>query len=169
MIEPELLCHPNIPKPLHGLSPRTTLGKDWWDKTRQKAYKERDYTCFACGVKKHEADFHHWLEAHEDYQINYKTGEVKLNRIVALCHCCHSFIHSGLLRVKTRKGEISEKKYSFIVKRGKEILRKAGLFAWDGNVKGGIADWGEWHLLLEGKKFYSKFKDFNEWREFYRR
>tara|TARA_R110000850_G_scaffold53786_1_gene128624 strand:+ start:60 stop:326 length:267 start_codon:yes stop_codon:yes gene_type:complete len=30
-----------------------------------------------------------------------------------------------------------------------------------------IADWDEWHLVLEGEKYYSKFKNYEEWEEFY--
>ena len=167
-LEPELLCHPNIPKPLHGVSPRTMLGKDWWDEKRQEAYAERDYHCYACGVHKKDAEHHKWLEAHEDYDINYKTGEVKLKRIVALCHSCHSYIHSGLLNIRLKKGEISPEKHKHILTRGDNILEKADLSPWNPDC-GEFAEWGKWHLLIDGKKYYSKFKDFNEWLNHYGR
>ena len=167
-IEPELLTHPNIPKPLHGVNPRTIMGKEWWDKNRRIVYAERDFHCFACGGHKKEDKFHNWLECHEDYNINYKTGEVTLKRLVALCHCCHSFLHSGLLEMRLRKGDISDSDYDYIVKRGKKILKKAGLKQWTGEDVEDFADWGKWRLIIEDKEFYSKFKNYSEWEAHYR-
>lgn len=167
--EPRLLTHPNIPKPLHGVSPRTMLGKEWWDKTRREAYAKNNYHCYACGINSKDSKYHQWLEAHEDYDINYKTGEVKLKRIVALCHCCHSFIHSGLLEKKYDSGEIDYSRYSYILDRGRGILKKAGLDQWDGSFVTDFAEWGKWHLNIDGKKYFSKFKNIDEWRRFYAR
>ena len=28
--------------------------------------------------------------------------------------------------------------------------------------------WSEWHLVLDGEKHYSKFKDFEDWKNFYK-
>ena len=104
MLSPELLTHPNIPKPLHGITPRDILGKAWWDQQRQIAYRERHYHCWACGVHKSQAAYYQWLEGHESYDIDYVHGIVTLREIVALCHACHSFIHiKPLPKVVVRK------------------------------------------------------------------
>ena len=75
---PKYLTHPNIPKPLHGMNPRSILGKEWWDIKRREAYATHNYCCWACGIPKSKAKYHNWLEGHETYQINYKIGEAKL-------------------------------------------------------------------------------------------
>ena len=46
-LKPEILIHPHIPKPLHGISPRSIMGKDWWDRERQRVYKSTNFHCAA--------------------------------------------------------------------------------------------------------------------------
>jgi len=185
---PEYLTHPNIPKPLHGVNPRSIKGKEWWDGKRRIAYSTYDYRCWACGVRKWDADYHQWLEAHESYDINYSTGEVKLIEIIALCHSCHNFIHSGRMMVLLQKGEMEREKVYDIVLRGRYILHKNNLkpywvtdYLWlilndredefvlpeDAN-EDNDASWSEWHLVLDGEKHYSPYKNIEEWKEAYR-
>ena len=163
--DPIYLTHPNIPKPLHGQNPRTILGQAWWDKRRKIAYAENNYCCWACGISKYNAKYHHWLEGHESYLIDYKRGEARLEKIIALCHSCHNFIHSGRLEMITMKGECSEEKYSDIMNHGYSILRVAGLHTIELDSK--IAKWDKWHLVIEGNKYYSKFKDIEDWADYY--
>ena len=187
MINPKLLTHPNIPKPLHGTAPRTIFGKEWWDKKRHAAYRESNYHCMACGQHKSQDRFHNWLEAHEDYDIDYKTGKVKLNRIFALCHSCHNFIHSGRLGAMYSKGEITEDKALYILKRGFHILKQNNLepFWGTADVFADITrrydlderihqlktkqhveiqqDWSKWHIEIDGVNHYGKFKSSREW------
>lgn len=139
--DPKLLTHPNIPKPMHGLNPRTVMGKDWWDKVRKEAYAKYDNHCYACGRHKSQDEYHDWLEAHEDYKINYKTGEVKLVNIVALCHSCHNFIHSGRLNILNKNGEVSDDKFTHIMKRGFGILKFNNLEPFYGTAE----IWAEMH------------------------
>ena len=40
------------------------------------------------------------IEAHERWSFDYKNKIQKLERIVALCHRCHTATHLGLARVK---------------------------------------------------------------------
>lgn len=97
---PELLLHPTIPPPLHGLAPREVLGRSWWDVVRREAYEKYDDHCHACGTHISKALYHRTsspskfksLEAHEAYNIDYDTCTVNLEEIVALCHCCHNYI-----------------------------------------------------------------------------
>ena len=192
IIKPELLTHPNIPKPLHGTNPRSILGKEWWDKTRKEVYAKNDYHCMACGCHKSEDRFHNWLEAHESYDINYKTGKVKLNEIVALCHTCHNFIHSGRLQAMTASGETSIDKALYILKRGFAVLKANNLEPFWGTayvfmemasrpelddrvyelkMKQDVeieTDWSKWHIEIDGVNHYGKFKSIKDWAASYR-
>lgn len=51
MLEPVVLTHQNIPKPLHGLNPRTIKGQQWWDVAGKLA--DEGY-CIACGIAKYD-------------------------------------------------------------------------------------------------------------------
>ncbi len=185
-LRPEILTHPNIPKPLHGMNPRTILGKEWWDKTRQEAYASTNYHCCACGVHKSEAKKHKWLEAHEYWDINYMTGICEVKDIVPLCHYCHNFIHSGRLSMIAGESK-SIKEVKDILKHGFKILKENNLecfrttqrLAKQLNVgRDGVKayklkinndlKWSDFVLILEGKEYRSKFANMQEWLNFYK-
>lgn len=192
-MRPELLTSPQIPKPLHGVNPRSIFGRSWWDEKRKKAYNTFNNHCWACGTHKDESLYRQYLEAHEDYDINWKTGKVKLKEIVALCHSCHNFIHSGRLLAIYRAGEVAKDYVECILRHGFSICRWGevtpfiGAYVTEGIIKGMstdeawaygrnkggweppeyIASWENWHLVLENEKYYSKFKDINEWQEYH--
>lgn len=164
-LRPEILLHPNIPKPLHGTSPRTILGDDWWDAQRKQAYANSGNRCVACGVHKSEAKYHKWVEAHELYDINYKKGLMTFREIVALCHSCHCYIHSGRMAMMVQEGTMEESMMNDIIRHGNRILKAAGLkhpsdpqFA---------ADWEDWRLVLYGKKYKGKFDTYYDWYDHY--
>ena len=188
---PELLCCPNIPKPLHGLNPRTVLGKEWWDVKRQEAYASTDYCCAACGVPKALALKHQWLEAHEVYDIDYAKGKAVLREIVPLCHYCHSFIHSGRLGMLVSSGKLSKSEAKKILKRGFCVLRKTKFdanytamhlysalhpelnldwkvdsFRRKQEPRKIQQDWSKWHLQINGKNYFSKFKSEEDWENY---
>src|SRR5581483_565988 len=125
--EPKLLLHPNIPKPLHGLNPRTIMGQAWWDEQRQRAYATHKYRCWACGVHKMNAEIKPQLEAHENYEIDYAKGRMKIIEIVALCPMCHAFIHNGRVQALTLNGEMEYVNAWRILHHGFNVLKKAGL------------------------------------------
>lgn len=181
ILKPEILTHPNIPKPLHGLNPRVLKGKDWWDVTRKLAYASTNYHCISCGVHKSEAKYHQWLEGHEFHVIDYEKGTAEVKEIVPLCHSCHNFIHSGLHSMNYSNGKIGLDRYIDILQHGCDILFKNNLKGFGYTIRKAIevgcinipeadtsgvkmAEWPEWHLILEGEKYYSKFKSFEEWR-----
>ena len=122
MLKPELLQHPNIPKPLHGLAPRVIKGQAWWDQTRKSVYHRQDYKCLACGTPKSEAWPNRWLECHEHYRIDYSARTMEITEMVALCPACHKFIHSGLLQVMMARGEMTTACTMRILSHGFKIL-----------------------------------------------
>jgi hypothetical protein len=176
---PELLTHPNIPKPLHGLNPRTLLGQAWWDEQRQAAYAKNNYCCWACGVSKTAAREVQHLEGHEAYDIDYRAGTTRLVEVVALCHYCHNFIHCGRLRSLAEKGEVSWRKFQDVMTHGLAVLEAANLEPhWHAKAvldpeycpppqPNGIAPWSAWRLILEGQEFRSLFKSYEEWKAHY--
>jgi hypothetical protein len=178
---PHLLQHPNLPKPMHGQNPRSILGKQWWDDHRFPAYAERDFHCWACGVHKSEAAVHQWLEGHEEYKIDYAAGRMEFVRVVALCHFCHNFIHSGRLYMLWYNDEIDRKRFKAIITHGFDVLRDAGLLPWSGTIEtvllmaeeagwGGFGGWQKHHMLklleqaksMEGPE--GTFAAWGDWR-----
>lgn len=186
-INPEILLHPNIPKPLHGLNPRTVKGQDWWDSQRLKAYKSRDYHCWACGIHKSEAMYHQWLEAHETYEYDYPKGLATVKEIVALCHCCHNFIHNGKAEMEFMSGKIDTERLTYIMQHGTNLLSKnklpMNIFAFSvikrNNLRisnipaylqqtsNTITNWEDWRLDIDGELFKPKFKNYEEWKKYY--
>jgi len=173
-LRPDLLLHPNIPMPLHGLNPRTLKGREWWDAKRQAAYAKNNYCCWACGVHKSEALYRHVLEAHEDYVIDYANGRMTIKEIVALCPACHGYIHSGRLEAMYLNGEIGVTKFVEILRRGTEILidndlplnpfakRIMSVYRMEPimlhpqpalEIPETIVAWGDWRLVLDGVEY----------------
>ena len=184
-LKPEILTHPNIPKPMHGLSPRTIEGEDWWNKIRQEVYAKYDYHCIACGTPKKEVLGHNkWLEAHEFWDIDYYKGICKIKSIEPLCPYCHNFIHSGRLRMILEK-EKSVYEIKDILEHGFKILSENDLKCFSPTLAfantigansygvkgyhlfGEEVPWDKWYLLWNKKKYYSKFASYWEWKEFY--
>lgn len=160
--DPTILLAPNVPKPLHGLSPRTIRGKQWWDEERQKAYAAADYHCEACGVAKWDAKYHQWLEAHEVYLYDYAQGFALFIGLVALCHSCHNYIHSGRMEVLVQSGKMTKEKLKDIMAHGNRVLRDAGLRKVE-PVPDRIAPWEDWCLIFEGEEYPTKFASYDDW------
>lgn len=174
-IRPELLLAPNIPRPLHGLAPRTVLGDAWWNKTRKEAYKSTYYHCAACGVHKLKAKGHQWLEGHEVYETDYAAGTSTYIETVPLCHYCHSFIHDGRLQRLVEQGKLSAGKYRAVIEHGQTVLRKAGLskqkvmeelgvLIVNLELSGDLPKWDDWRLIIDGKSYKPKYKTEEQWR-----
>lgn len=174
---PELLSHPNIPKPLHGLAPRTLVKAKVWDTWRRMAYAKNNFNCWACGVHrdydlhglKFNDDSFESLDAHEYYRIDYEEKTVELVEIVALCKNCHNYIHSGRLQSMYEGGQVDEEDMWIVSKHGDSILIDAGLapcFWHDENDY--KEEWGEWKLIFNGEEHKSLYEDYWAWYKKYK-
>jgi uncharacterized protein (DUF983 family) len=165
-MKPEILVHPNIPKPLHGISPRTITGQEWWDVERKKAYANAGQKCEACGTARADAWPNKWLEAHEEYE--YKPdGRLIFKGLVCLCPACHKFIHSGLLEIKHDSGEIPTALYKKILKHGKDLLKKNHLqqrhkrrHDWCSGI-----EWKDFRMVFNGKEYGPSSNSYTEWAQ----
>jgi hypothetical protein len=185
MNRPAILSSPNIPKPLHGLNPRTIMGAEAWDALRKKVYASTQFHCAACGVHKSEAKKHRWLEAHETYDIDYAKGIATLTEIVPLCHYCHNFIHSGRLRMLARSKDISAQDVREIMAHGVAVLRPQRLAIFPGTKElcalvsvdtsdlpqtptpRKMAPWEKWVMRWNGKEYRGQFRTMADWQRAY--
>lgn len=88
-----LIAMPNIPKPLHGVNPRTLLGTPAWNRLRKACYANADDTCEICGAKPENLRHRH---GHEVYKIDYAHGTAEFDRVFCVCSLCHlACIHTG--------------------------------------------------------------------------
>lgn len=138
---PELLTHPNIPRAVHGLNPRTVKEHEWWNKVRREAYAKNNGCCWACGQFGP-------MEAHECYNIYYYAAIIELKEVVALCRDCHNFIHSGRMRMLVRDGKMSLRQASTILITRLMILK-------ENNLKPFYGTKAVYYNLVEGLPFYS--------------
>jgi len=176
--KPEILLLPNIPKPLHGINPRTVLGAKWWNQERKEAYASTNFHCEACGIAKDEIKKRKILEGHELYNTDYSTGRLYYVRTTPLCSLCHQFLHDGRLTWLLETRQISSYYFSAVLKHGHRVLEEAGLRrpslqergAYLAMLleKGKIAPWSEWRLVVNGNEYLPRIADPKEFNDYYR-
>jgi hypothetical protein len=159
--EPELLMASNIPKPLHGVNPRSVLGAAWWENERRAAYRSTYFHCKACGIFKHDTP-ERQLDAHEVYSVDNLCGRAYYERAVPLCKLCHNYIHSGRLNALLAEGKITQARFIKVIQHGDAVLQAVGLVR-PPESEGPFADWGDWRLVVYGMEFPPKFKTEAEW------
>lgn len=162
-LQPELLGQANIPKPLHGINPRTIMGQTAWKRLRQEIIQNNPY-CKACGLDTYT------LDLHEDYEIDYNNAIMRIKQYVPLCKDCHLFIHSGFLTTQIASSSISREKAREIMQHGIDICEKYDIAVFvvgyklakylsvrTKNVKKwqpkNTVSWNAWELEYEGKRY----------------
>lgn len=117
----------------------------------------------ACGVHASEAKGRQWMEAHEQYTINYQKGRMKYVGAISLCHYCHAYLHDGRLEWLLQTGQIHHAKYVAIHQHGDRVLATAGLSRESKEIRDKkiheqeIAPWGSWRLQIGRKLYKPKF------------
>ena len=97
-----LIAMPNIPRPLHGVNPRTILGTSTWNHMRRRCYALANNTCEICGAKPENLRHRH---GHEVYEIDYANGTAKFHRVYCVCAMCHlGCIHTGRALTLWKRG-----------------------------------------------------------------
>jgi hypothetical protein len=170
--DPSLLLGYRVPTPLHHQNPRNILTKiddGWWDRIRVQVYESQDRHCACCGVhqSQQKGSKKNQLDAHEVYDINWETGEVRLKEIVPLCKYCHNAIHYGRLFAQHEAGKIWTNYFYAILQHANTLLKENNLPQknWDVTVNDNVNNipWEQWRLVLDinGKEesFYSLYKD----------
>lgn len=161
--DPSILLLPNVPKPMHGVNPRSVLGNRWWDAERNAAYRSTNYHCEACGVHKSQARFRKVVEGHEVYATDYQNGILKYVRTTPLCSVCHEYIHDGRLQALLQKGQITRGHYVSVMQHGDRLLAEVGLKKPSHSERdavimrdiqeGRVASWGNWRLVVDTTKY----------------
>jgi hypothetical protein len=170
---PEILLHPNIPRPLHGLAPRTLMPQKEWTELRRATYARNNYHCFACGVyREYDKEMLRFsdesgetLDCHEFYKIDYEKKTMELVELVALCKSCHAYVHSGRMQSMYDKGQLDEEDCWLIQSHGERVLWNGGLSFEQKSIDNNDykEEWNEWRLIMNGKEYYSKWRDYFDW------
>jgi hypothetical protein len=166
-MRPEILLQPNIPKPLHGLAPRTVLGGEWWEATKFNALLLAGGYCRACGVNVAALGRGFRLECHEVYKIDYKRGRMYYQETLAICSDCHEYIHDGRLWCLLQKKQITKREYNLVMKHGRATLRMAGFKYFKPVYPLTSASWSKWRLVVNEVEYGPAFRNEKEWRKAY--
>lgn len=182
-----ILLHPNIPKPLHGLNPRT-LDPVWWEVRRREAYRRFNDHCWACRTHKSKSRYRKYLDAHECYVINYQEGTATFVGVSALCYSCHNYIHDGRMLALCAKRRFPVSRYNAIITHGNRILSKNGIdfkkqpgeqlmvplfdnpFVEEpGRMRANTTPrWSQWRLILGETTYRPLYNSEEEWRKHYK-
>lgn len=147
---PELLVVGKSPRALYGVTPRSIMGEEAWNKLRKQVYKESSGRCACCG----ENPLQEPLEAHEVYDVDYAAAKCYLIEIVALCSLCHMMVHRD---IHERSNHTNAAKFKRARMHCKELLREAGRRNYN---KENTVPWYKWKLVWEGKEYSPKHEPY---------
>lgn len=80
---------------------RTCVTQQDWERLRRMITHRAGRRCEACGAKE-DRTVQRWLEAHERWAYDDRTGVQALRRLICLCSDCHLSTHFGYANVTGR-------------------------------------------------------------------
>lgn len=165
----ELIMHPQIPKPLHGVAPRKMMGRAWWDDVRHRCYRTSGRQCACCGVYFSQVEGYARPEAHEVYDIDYAKGRATFKEVVALCHWCHMSIHIGLVESLFHQGEMDFETYHKIQDHREHHVKLAleEGYTYPDRTPGERVPWSDWRMVIDGQEFEPIFATYGDWLAHY--
>jgi hypothetical protein len=83
---------------------RTCVTQQDWERLRRPIFRRAGHVCEACGAAENR-DSRRWLEAHERWHFDERTGVQSLRRLISLCWPCHLVTHFGYANVQGRTDE----------------------------------------------------------------
>ena len=86
---------------------------------------------------------------------------------------CHLFIHYGRTNILAQTGRLDKKRFKKIIQDKMELLKEHDMI--EEAMKTKLIppidnfgdDWTEWHIIIYGIKYYSKFKNRADWKNKY--
>lgn len=93
-----------IPRTCWFTNVRTCVTPQDWERLRRPIFRRAGYVCEACGVAEDRVE-RRWLEAHERWHFDERTGVQSLRRLISLCSPCHLVTHFGYANVQGRTDE----------------------------------------------------------------
>lgn len=190
-----LITMPNVPQPLHGINPRSLMGEAKWDELRMKLYLESRYKCEICGRAlddksiqlhelysynraKREAIFQKYIVVcklchnaiHSGRMLSfYKNQNLIFTKEYVLEVIENCFKLVGEYNVKNET--VLRLYHTFLKflyladleKEVRELIAKYNIKFYD--WQGKLGDWRQWHLIWNGKKYYSPYLNSEHWRD----
>lgn len=101
MVDPPNLTVEIIPTSLHGVNPRSLMGRAAWDRIRRQVAAEAGNRCEICGG----VGPSHPVEVHERYEYDESVRPPcqRIIGLIALCPDCHSVKHLARTRLIARE------------------------------------------------------------------
>lgn len=93
-----------IPRTCWFTNVRTCVSPQDWERLRRTVFARAGHRCEACGATE-DRGARRWLEAHERWSFDDRTGTQTLRRLICLCSPCHLTTHLGHANVTGRADE----------------------------------------------------------------
>jgi hypothetical protein len=93
-----------VPRSCWFTNVRTCVSQRDWERLRRMILRRARHACEACGATE-DRETRRWLEAHERWSYDERTGVQSLRRLICLCSPCHLVTHFGYANVTGRTEE----------------------------------------------------------------